>query len=145
MNAASLELCKERDCDNLVGNHGARAYCPKHYKRLMRTGKPSEAYPARTHGKTHSPEYYVWSAMVQRCTNPNNPQYKWYGARGIKVCEPWLKFDNFYADMGDRPEGLEIDRIDNDGNYAPSNCKWSTRKEQMNNMRRNLNYASRKS
>lgn len=144
MNVASLELCKELDCDILVGNHGARGYCPKHYKRLMRTGKPSEAYPARTHGKTHTSEYHVWSAMIQRCTNPNNPQYKWYGARGIKVHKPWLKFENFYADVGDKPSPeLEIDRIDNERGYYPSNVKWSTRKEQMNNMRRNKNYASR--
>lgn len=79
--------------------------------------------------------------MIQRCTNLKNAQYKWYGARGIKVCERWLKFDNFYKDMGNRPSPeLEIDRINNDGNYEPGNVKWSTRKEQMNNMRRNKNY-----
>lgn len=83
-----------------------------------------------------SPIYRVWSTMLERCRNPKNQSFKDYGARGIQVCERWHKFANFLADMGERPsDGHSIDRIDNDGNYEPSNCKWSTRIEQRHNRR----------
>ena len=78
----------------------------------------------------------TWYSMKQRCYNPNSAAYKNYGGRGIKVCDKWLKsFEAFYDDMGTRPEGMSIDRINNDGNYEPSNCKWSTPKEQSSNRR----------
>jgi hypothetical protein len=77
-----------------------------------------------------------WIAMKQRCLNPNYHQFKDYGGRGITICERWLSsFSNFHQDMGDRPAGLTLDRIDNDGNYEPGNCKWSTRSEQKRNSR----------
>jgi len=73
--------------------------------------------------------------MLARCTMPTDPRFADYGGRGIKVCDRWLKFDNFLADMGVRPDGLSIERLDNDGNYQLSNCKWATQTEQNRNKR----------
>lgn len=76
----------------------------------------------------------IYCAMINRCYNINNLAFRRYGGRGIKVCERWLNsFESFVNDMGKRPEGYSIDRINNDGNYEPSNCRWATKKEQMNN------------
>lgn len=75
--------------------------------------------------------------MKQRCLNPKNPNFKDYGARGIRICTRWLpSFEAFLADMGDRPAGLTLDRINNDGHYEPGNCRWATRKEQRANQAR---------
>lgn len=83
--------------------------------------------------------YNVWSGILTRCTNQNVPAYEDYGARGITVCERWLKFENFLEDMGEPPPGLTIDRLDNDKGYFKDNCAWRTPLDQARNRRSNLN------
>lgn len=83
------------------------------------------------------PAHASWVAMKARCLNPNHPAYHRYGGRGIEICDLWSGFECFYADMGDRPEGMSLDRINTDGNYEPNNCRWATPSEQSNNMSTN--------
>lgn len=91
---------------------------------------------ARTHGRAASDTYRSWQAMKSRCGNPKHRAFKDYGARGIVVCERWAdSFENFLADMGERPPGATLDRKDGDGNYEPGNCRWASRKEQQRNRR----------
>jgi hypothetical protein len=91
----------------------------------------------KRHGGHKSSEYGTWEAMKARCNNPKNKKYRLYGGRGIKVCDRWNDFVNFYEDMGLRPEGLTLERIDSDGNYCPDNCKWATYSEQNRNTTQN--------
>lgn len=92
----------------------------------------------RKHGMSFSPEYKSWVAMKERCFRRTAVGYENYGGRGITVCYRWMDFRNFFKDMGPRPRGCTLDRIDVDGNYEPSNCRWATVLEQSNNLRKHL-------
>lgn len=89
-----------------------------------------------THRKTFTPEYASWKAMRNRCNYKGNKSYSYYGGRGITVCERWDSFVNFLADMGSKPEGYTLDRIDVNGNYEPSNCRWASKSQQLRNTSR---------
>jgi hypothetical protein len=83
-----------------------------------------------------TPTYGSWAAMKERCTRPQHRFWKHYGGRGIKVCKRWQKFENFLADMGVRPDGMTLDRINPEGNYTPKNCRWADRYTQRRNRRK---------
>lgn len=108
--------------------------------RSTRCKDCAKVNPARatsvTHGLTKSPEHRAWSSMKYRCTNPNAHNWADYGGRGIEVCDRWMaSFESFYADMGPRPDGCSLDRIDNSKGYYPDNCRWANDKQQAHNRR----------
>jgi hypothetical protein len=109
-------------------SHARRADNPPR----LRPAHPPLRVPMRN--KQH-PMYRAWAAMRQRCSNPNCASWPYYGGRGISMCERWRSFANFLADMGERPKGMSIDRINNDGNYEPGNCRWATQAQQNSNKR----------
>jgi hypothetical protein len=107
------------------------------YAASLHPVRRKQGWHRMTHGLYGIPEYRAWAAMKSRCSNPKHPRWKYYGARGITVCERWLaSFNNFWADMGPRPSPTHcLDRRDNDGNYEPANCHWATGDESRINRR----------
>jgi hypothetical protein len=128
------------DCGNVVEVHLANL-CTGHTKscgclRAEVTAERSYRHGSSRRGR-RTRAYESWSSMLKRCLNPECKDWPNYGGRGITVCERWLKFENFLADMGERPPGLSIERLDHNGPYRKENCTWVTRKEQNRNTRRN--------
>lgn len=138
-NRAVLWECK-CDCGNISIVQGAhlRGGSNKSCGCLLKEGSH------KTHGKTHAPEYSVWAHIIQRCTNPKNKSYKYYGGRGIAVCDRWRNsFEVFYEDMGPKPgPEYSIDRINNDLGYYKENCEWARREKQSQNRRNMSNNTS---
>jgi hypothetical protein len=109
--------------------------CDFHYTLYNKKRKKESS---TKHGHTGSATYISWAAMIDRCFNVNKDNYKWYGAKGVTVCERWEKFENFLEDMGERPSGMTLDRKDPFGNYEANNCRWATPMQQGANKRRNV-------
>ncbi len=136
---------------NMQGNSTWKVVCDCGKESLVGGGKLKGRHTtscgcykievATKHGASHTRMYKAWHSMVDRCTKPTNRSFYKYGARGIKVCDRWLKFENFIEDMGYRPGNLSLDRIDNNGNYEPSNCRWADASTQATNTRRNTDTA----
>lgn len=129
------ECCIIKECTN---KHHAKGYCRKHYRRFLKYGNPLYT-KIESHGMEGTTEYHTWATIKTRCYCKNSSAYKYYGGRGIKVCDRWLNsFIAFYEDMGLKPfSKAQIDRKDNGGNYTPENCHWTTAAENSRNRSNN--------
>lgn len=125
---------KECSVDGCERRAESRGWCMSHYSNWHAHGDPVEGL-TQQHGGWNTPEYKSWTAMKTRCDNPKSTNYPGWGGRGIAYVSAWADFRQFLADMGPRPDGTSLDRIDNDGNYEPGNCRWATPTEQNRNRR----------
>ena len=138
----TVKLCEYNGCNKVATKRG---YCDTHYHSAVRDGliitqpRMNSGYNVSKH-----PLYRCWASMKNRCYNKKDAKnYNWYGGRGIKVCDRWIKengFWNFVKDMGEKPKGYSLDRIDVDGDYCPDNCRWASPKEQCYNRRNNMKF-----
>lgn len=138
-NRKGIFLC---DC----GNTTSAVISHVKYGRTKSCGclrKDVAAKKGTKHGMHGTGTYGTWTAMIARCENPNNMHFDYYGGRGISVCERWHDFISFYEDMGERPEGMTLDRINNDAGYSKENCRWATQAEQVINQRKRNGCASK--
>lgn len=129
-----LRICSIEGCGR---KHEGLGYCNRHYQQYLRFDDPLHQERER-HGMSYTSEYGAWDSMKKRCFNKNNKAYHRYGGRNITICDRWYhSFMAFYADMGSKPfPKAQIDRIDNDGNYEPGNCRWTTQTENIRNSTR---------
>jgi hypothetical protein len=133
-NSQVTKVCTVRGCGTA---HLARGLCNKHYLRWKNGGKEGAALLRyESHGMYQSVTYNTWRAMKSRCSREKDISYYKYGGRGIRVCDSWFSsFTAFLKDMGERPRGTTINRINNDGDYEPGNCEWATASKQTHNTR----------